>query len=78
MFSIVIPLYNEEGSLRTLVEEIDRVRQQNSYELEVVFVDDGGPAEGENAGPEARGGELDHRDGARGREGERGGEGGEH
>lgn len=41
MFSIVIPIYNEEGSLRTLVEEIDRVGQQNSYELEIIFVDDG-------------------------------------
>jgi glycosyltransferase involved in cell wall biosynthesis len=41
MFSIVIPVYNEEGSLRTLVDEIDRVGQQNSYEIEIIFVDDG-------------------------------------
>lgn len=41
MFSIVIPVYNEEESLRQLVDEIDRVSKQHSYELEILFVDDG-------------------------------------
>jgi glycosyltransferase involved in cell wall biosynthesis len=41
MFSIVIPVYNEEGSLRQLVKEIDQVSRDHNYDLEVVFVDDG-------------------------------------
>lgn len=41
MLSIVIPVYNESESLRPLFEEIKAVAAQNSYDLEVVFVDDG-------------------------------------
>ncbi len=39
--SIVIPLLNEEESLRELTQWISRVMQQNSYSYEVVFIDDG-------------------------------------
>lgn len=39
--SIVIPLLNEEESLRELTQRINRVMQQHSYSYEVVFIDDG-------------------------------------
>jgi len=39
--SLVIPLYNEEESLEQLHREISEVAQANSYDLEVIFVDDG-------------------------------------
>lgn len=39
--SIVIPLLNEEESLRELTQWINRVMQQHSYSYEVVFIDDG-------------------------------------
>lgn len=39
--SIVIPLLNEEESLRELTQWIGRVMQQHSYSYEVVFIDDG-------------------------------------
>lgn len=41
MFSIVIPVYNEEESLQKLYSEIAQVAHQRRYEIEVVFVDDG-------------------------------------
>jgi len=41
MLSIVIPVYNEQDTLRTLRDEIDAVAQEHGYELDVVFVDDG-------------------------------------
>jgi dolichol-phosphate mannosyltransferase len=41
MFSIVIPLFNEEESLTKLVEEIDQVAKEHDYDFEVIFVDDG-------------------------------------
>ncbi|NJB84739.1 glycosyltransferase involved in cell wall biosynthesis [Lewinella marina] len=39
--SIVVPLYNEEESLRELTAWIDRVMQANGYAYEVWLVDDG-------------------------------------
>jgi len=39
--SIVVPLYNEEESLRPLSTEITKVCTDNRIEFEVVFVDDG-------------------------------------
>ncbi|MDR3108315.1 MAG: glycosyltransferase family 2 protein [Planctomycetaceae bacterium] len=41
MLSIVIPVYNEEESLVELHREICEVAEQNGYEVEIVFVDDG-------------------------------------
>jgi glycosyltransferase involved in cell wall biosynthesis len=41
MLSIVIPVYNEAESLETLHREISAVAAANSYELDVIFVDDG-------------------------------------
>jgi glycosyltransferase involved in cell wall biosynthesis len=39
--SIVIPLYNEDESLRELHDWIVRVMQQHGYSYEIIFVDDG-------------------------------------
>ncbi len=39
--SIVIPLFNEEESLRELYAELSDVAAENSYEMEIIFVDDG-------------------------------------
>ncbi len=39
--SLVIPLFNEEESLRPLTEWIERVMKGQSYSYEVIFVDDG-------------------------------------
>lgn len=39
--SVVIPLLNEEATLAALHEELAEVAEQNGYELQVVFVDDG-------------------------------------
>lgn len=39
--SIIVPLLNEEESLRELYAELCQVGLQNGYELEIVFVDDG-------------------------------------
>lgn len=39
--SIVISLYNEEESLRELVEWIDKVMSAGSYDYEIIMVDDG-------------------------------------
>lgn len=39
--SVVIPLFNEEESLPELMEWIDRVMRQSSFDYEVIFVDDG-------------------------------------
>ncbi len=41
MLSIVIPVYNEEGSLEKLHGELSEVAKENDYDMEVVFVDDG-------------------------------------
>lgn len=39
--SVVVPLFNEEESLRELMEWIARVMEENGYSYEVIFVDDG-------------------------------------
>ena len=39
--SVVIPLLNEEESIRELHDWIKRVMQENGYSYEVIFVDDG-------------------------------------
>jgi glycosyltransferase involved in cell wall biosynthesis len=39
--SVVIPLFNEEESLRELYAELNDVAAENSYEMEIIFVDDG-------------------------------------
>lgn len=39
--SIVIPLYNEEESLRELIEWIDRVVRAEGWSYEVILIDDG-------------------------------------
>ncbi len=39
--SIVVPVYNEEESLRELREWIDRVLSRHSYRYEMIMVDDG-------------------------------------
>lgn len=41
MLSIVIPVLNEAESLEQLHAELAEVAQQNQYELDIVFVDDG-------------------------------------
>ena len=41
MLSIVIPVYNEEGSLVQLHREISAVAAEQNYEMEIIFVDDG-------------------------------------
>ncbi len=39
--TVVIPVYDEVDSLRSLYEQIDTVSRAEDYELQVVFVDDG-------------------------------------
>ncbi len=39
--SIVIPLFNEEESLRELVEWIEKVCSENNYNHEIIMIDDG-------------------------------------
>ncbi|MEM7453166.1 MAG: glycosyltransferase family 2 protein [Planctomycetota bacterium] len=39
--SVVVPVFNEAGSLAELWSEIDAVAQKNELDLEVIFVDDG-------------------------------------
>jgi dolichol-phosphate mannosyltransferase len=39
--SLVIPLYNEEESLKQLHHEICEVAKENGYNFEIIFVDDG-------------------------------------
>ncbi|MFW6124967.1 MAG: glycosyltransferase family 2 protein [Pirellulales bacterium] len=41
MFSIVVPVFNEEQSLRQLHAELDEVARMNDYRVEIIFVDDG-------------------------------------
>lgn len=41
MFSVCIPVYNEQESLQALHREIDDVAAAEGYDLEVIFVDDG-------------------------------------
>ena len=39
--SIVVPLFNEEESLRVLANEIISVLSENNYTYEIIFIDDG-------------------------------------
>lgn len=39
--SIVVPVYNEEGNLKELHREICEICEQEGYQYEVIFVDDG-------------------------------------
>ncbi len=39
--SVVIPLYNEEESLKELNDWIERVMTSNHFSFEVIFIDDG-------------------------------------
>ena len=39
--SVVIPVYNEEGSLKELVAWIRKVMVDNHYSWEIVLIDDG-------------------------------------
>ena len=39
--SIVVPVYNEEGNVEKLHEEIKTVCEKENYEYEIIFVDDG-------------------------------------
>ena len=41
MLSVVIPVYNEEGSLEALHQELSEVAAEHGYTLDVIFVDDG-------------------------------------
>jgi dolichol-phosphate mannosyltransferase len=41
MLSVVVPVYNEEQSLVTLHQELDAVARARSYQLDMIFVDDG-------------------------------------
>jgi len=39
--SVIIPVFNEEESLRELSEWIERVCRVNNYSFEIIFIDDG-------------------------------------
>ncbi len=39
--SIIVPLFNEQQSLRELHAELDAVASEHGYEFEIIFVDDG-------------------------------------
>ena len=39
--SVVVPVYNEEGNVANLHEEIKAVCEKQGYEYEIIFVDDG-------------------------------------
>jgi dolichol-phosphate mannosyltransferase len=41
LISVVIPLFNEEDSLKELHRELSDVAQANAYDMEIIFVDDG-------------------------------------
>jgi dolichol-phosphate mannosyltransferase len=41
MLSIVIPVCDERESLRTLYQEVDEVGRAQTYDLEIIFIDDG-------------------------------------
>ncbi len=41
MLSVVIPVYNEEESLELLHSELVEVAQNERYDLEIIFIDDG-------------------------------------
>ena len=39
--SIVVPLFNEAESIAALYAELSDVARRNSYEVEILFIDDG-------------------------------------
>lgn len=39
--SVVVPIYNEEGNVAQLHQEIKDVCEKNNYEYEIIFIDDG-------------------------------------
>lgn len=39
--SVVVPVYNEEGNVQALHEEIKKVCEDNHYEYEIIFINDG-------------------------------------
>lgn len=39
--SVVVPIYNEEGNVKLLHEEIRKVCEDNRYEYEIIFINDG-------------------------------------
>lgn len=41
LLSVVIPVFNEEESLETLHQELNKVAAAHGYKLDIVFVDDG-------------------------------------
>ena len=41
LLSIVIPVFNEQATIRTLRDEIDVVAKEHGYDLDIIFVDDG-------------------------------------
>ncbi|WP_022669758.1 glycosyltransferase family 2 protein [Hippea alviniae] len=41
MISVVVPVYNEEENVGILYEKIKKVMEDNNYEHEIIFVDDG-------------------------------------
>ncbi len=41
MLSIVIPVFNEQDTIRILRDELDAVAAAHDYELDIIFVDDG-------------------------------------
>ena len=41
MISVVVPVYNEEENVGILYEKIKKVMEENGYDYEIIFVDDG-------------------------------------
>lgn len=39
--SIVVPVYNEQGNVQALHNEIKKVCEENNYDYEILFIDDG-------------------------------------
>ncbi len=39
--SVVVPVFNEEGNVLELHDEIKRVCENEKYQYEIIFVDDG-------------------------------------
>ncbi len=39
--SIIVPIYNEEHNVRVLHEQIVKVMEENSYDFEIIFINDG-------------------------------------
>ena len=39
--SIIFPIYNEEKNISKLIKEIKRLINQNFFDLEIIFVNDG-------------------------------------